>query len=426
VGAAGVMVNVAQIVNGHFDTFDKLDPVTQAFAEPGTARPIAFTLTYPTGFGNGKKPKVVIFGHGLTTERRLAWFEANRLAQEGFAVFSFDLPYHGERSSCNVHIPVCKVIQGTGLQIPSCDATHPPPLCCNDDNPTLICQSGVCNADGQCSGGVDDFRTYPAYNFLSLATSGPNAGTPFASGGAFINLEDLGASRDHFAQAIIDFSAAHRFLVHTDWTQMLPAGLDLDTTDVRYTGISLGGILGGVVSGSDPQVDTLALNVGGAGLVDLFQESVTFGLILPPGLAAEGIHLDPNNPANNDLNGWQFLTVAHWLLDDVDPLNIARFAAQQTQPYTDPTTHQSVPWPAKHVLVQMAGADTIVSNPSTERLRFTIDPRCCDNQAQSCDPNATCQFHTYPLATHIFEVDPFELLNAAPGQDEVATFLSSH
>ena len=40
------MPNVAEIVNGHFNTFDKLDPVTQAFAEPGAARPIAFTLTY--------------------------------------------------------------------------------------------------------------------------------------------------------------------------------------------------------------------------------------------------------------------------------------------------------------------------------------------------------------------------------------------
>jgi hypothetical protein len=413
--AAAQLQHVAKIVNGHFDTFDMLDPVTQAFASPGVVRPIAFTLTYPTGVRAGAAAPVILFGQALTTERRLAWFEADRLAQAGFAVFSFDLPYHGERSSCNIHLPICEVIKGLGIPLANCD----------DNNPQLICQSGTCDADGQCSGGTSDFNTYDLYNFGALGDPN-NPGTPFASGGAFINLQDLGASRDHFAQAIIDLSAAYRFLTEANWGAMLPDGYALDPSHMRYTGISLGGILGGAGTGSLPPVSTFALNVGGAGMVDLFQESVTFGAILPPGLAAEGIHLDINNPANNDLNAWQFITVAHWLFDDVDPLNLARFAEQDVQPYPDPVTGMPQPWPSRHVLVQMAGADTIVSNPSTERLRYTIDPTCCDNQAQTCDPDGGCQFHTFPLASHIFEADPLELLNAAAGQNEVATFLASH
>jgi hypothetical protein len=418
-GAWTAMPNVDHIVGGHFLTYDKLDPVTQAFSPngTGTARPINFTMTLPH-LSNGQKAKVILFGHGLTTERRLGWFEAERLAQAGFAVFSFDLPYHGERSSCHIHLPICSVLKGIGLDSSQLGIT------CNDSDPRLLCASGVCNADGTCGGGDGDARRYNLYNYGTLVDP-QQPGTPLSSGGAFVNLEDLGASRDHFRQAIIDLSAAYRFLETANWPAILPDGVALDLSDVRYTGISLGGILGGVGAGTLPPVRVLALNVGGAGLVDLFQESVTFGTILPPGLASQGITLNTTDPTQNDLGGWQFLTAAHWVLDDIDPINIARFAMEDTQATPDPVTGQSTRWPQKQVLLQMAGADTIVSNPSTYRLRYTLDPGCCDKTTASCSDTDRCVFNVYPGASHIFEVNPLELLNEVPGQNEVADFLKN-
>ena len=425
-----VFTNIAQIVEGELVTYDMLDPTTHAFATTGQPRRIKFTLTYPTGFGNGKKPKVVLFGHALATERRLSWFEANRLAQEGFAVFSFDLPYHGERSSCHATLPICSVINGLFATTNSNGTVSAGPTICTDPSnsdqqgvePAFLCSSGVCGDDGTCVGG--DFNRYSLYNSVFSGTI-TELGTPIASGSAFIDLNNLGATRDHFRQAEIDLSAGYRFLTQTDWTQILPAGLELDTSDVTYTGISLGGILGGIESGEEPHITTLALNVGGAGLTDLFQESATFGAILPPGLASQGITVNPPN-----LAGWQFLAAAHWLLDDVDPINIAHFAIQQPDDYVDVITGETQHWPQKRVLVQMAGADTIVPNPSTYRLQAVLSPGCvvCDPTDDNCAKDQTCVFSTFPLASHIFEADPLEALdgNAINGQNQVAKFLAGY
>lgn len=440
---ANVFGAVAKVVQGHFMTYDMLDPVSQKFAAAGQARPIAFTLTYPKGFGppnGGTKPRVILFGHGLTTERRLAWFEANRLAQEGFAVFAFDLPYHGERSSCHSTLPICSVINGLFATQNSDGTITPGPTICTDPanhdatgvEPAFLCSSGTCGDDGQCVGSGADFNRYGIYNLAYLNTV-TDPGTPIASGAAFINLSDLGASRDHFRQAEIDFSAAYRFLTQADWTQILPDGLDLEKSDVGYTGISLGGILGAVESGGQPAITTLALNVGGAGFPDLFQESGIFGAILPPGLASQGIHIE-SDYAKINLPAWQFLSVSHWILDDVDPINIARFALQQRDDYVDVMTGQTQHWPQKNVLIQMAGADTIVPNQSTHRLEAVMDPGCvtCDAGDEACAKGQQCVFTRFAGDSHIFEVDPLENLNPAQlnaqsaGQDQVARFLSRY
>lgn len=449
--------HVDYVVEGHFETYDMLDPVTTSFGATGVHRPIGFTLTYPKGFDAAHPPKVILFGQALTTERRLAWMEAQRLAQEGFAVFSFDLPYHGERSSCHATLPICKVINGMfATKNPDGTITQGPTLCTDPTSSdqtgaeaAFLCTSGTCGEDGRCVGQGADFNRYPiplyngalSANIGNVLESDPafanlalEPSTPIASGAAFINLEDLGASRDHLRQAEIDFSAAYRFLTQTDWKQMLPGGLDLDTTDVGYTGISLGGILGGVETGAQPKISTFALNVGGAGLPDLFREPGIFGTILPPGLATQGIILDPD-PEKVNLPAWQFLTASHWILDDVDPLNIARFALQQRDDYVDVMTGQVMHWPQKRVLVQMAGADTIVTNQSTYRLKSVLDPNCkvcTDPTDESCAKGAQCVFTVFQGDTHIFEVDPLENLNPAQigamtdGQDQVARFLSNY
>lgn len=452
------LAHVDLAVEGHFVTYDMLDPTTTAFGAAGVQRPIAFTLTYPKASAcNGQTPKLIIFGQALTTERRLAYFEDQRLAQECFAVFSFDLPYHGERSSCNATLPICAVANGmfataypdggNSLALP--DGGQDSPICTAGNQTTVqnavLCTSNQCGLDGKCVNG--DFVRYPLYNLgltvnpadatqadpLGFGGQATEPGNPMASGSTFINLEDLGASRDHFRQAEIDFSAAFRFATQADWSAMLGPNHPIDVSDVGYTGISLGGILGAVESGGQPKITALALNVGGAGLVDLFQEPGIFGTILPSGLATQGIVINPDYNKVN-LPAVQFDTAAHWILDDVDPLNIARFALQQRDDYVDVMTGQVTHWPQKRVLVQMAGADFIVPNPSTYRLRSVLDPACkpCDATDEACGKDAQCVFTIFNGASHIFEADPLENLNPAQfgamtdGQDQVARFLSNY
>lgn len=409
IAAAGAMLNVTKIINGEFETFDRIDPVTQAFSTtgPGTARRIKFTFTYPANLRRGERARVVVFGQGLTTERRLSWFLADRLAREGIAVFAFDFPFHGERSSCTTHLPICSVLDGAGFGNPSC----------NDSDPRLICTSGQCGADGRCVGG--DFNRFSVYNFGSFARDEP--GTPFASGAAFVNVEDLGASRDHFRQTFIDLGAAYRFVKRTDWASWA-RDLPVDVSDVRYTGISLGGILGGVGTGSVAPIRKLALNVPGGGLVDLFTESATFGPVIKTGLRSKGIELDPPN-----LAGWSFIGAAHWLLDDVDPMNIADDTFSMTEAM-NPETGQVVPWAPKQVLIQMGGADTIIPNSATYRLRDAIDPQCkeCGAEDTACVRAARCSFTPYTLGTHIFVLNPAEAIQATRGQNQLANFLGGN
>src|SRR2546423_7044772 len=61
-----------------------LDPMTRGRREDGSfeARPIDFTLTIPNGATAGTPLPVVIFGHGLMTERRFVLAVADSLRSE--------------------------------------------------------------------------------------------------------------------------------------------------------------------------------------------------------------------------------------------------------------------------------------------------------------------------------------------------------
>src|SRR5690349_23892223 len=63
--------NVKTVFNGTIPSPDILDPTTRAWSDDGSAvtRPIPFTLTIPDSAQPGVPLPVVIFGHGLVTER---------------------------------------------------------------------------------------------------------------------------------------------------------------------------------------------------------------------------------------------------------------------------------------------------------------------------------------------------------------------
>lgn len=357
-------------VSGTLLTYDRLDPTTHAFRENGTGspRPIHYTLTVPRSANPGSTVKVVVFGHGLYTERRLVFLLADKLARAGYALLSIDFPYHGERTICRT---------------------------------SSECSSGAqCAADGQClkNGQVVDFARTPAVPGI------PGEGFPTATGQAFIDVEHLPATRDHFRQAIIDVSAVTRLLKLADW-RPVTGGVALDGADLRYAGISLGGILGGLVSGVDPSFRAMLLNVGGAGLVDLMRESATFKPVLTQGLSEKGIV--EGTPEYDS-----FVNAAKWLLDEVDPINTAPYALARPLSYLDPMTGQTVTAPPKALRLQMAIGDTVVPNTSTRRL------------LEATGVDAQRDFREF-LGSHGFLADPIEI-NCYVGQDDLVTFMENH
>ena len=77
--------DISKVIYGKLVTIDFLDASTRAFGAAGTAVPrkIPFVLALPKSAKAGDRVPVVVFGHGLFTERRLALAAANRLARSG-------------------------------------------------------------------------------------------------------------------------------------------------------------------------------------------------------------------------------------------------------------------------------------------------------------------------------------------------------
>ena len=130
---------------------------------------------------------VVVFGHGVMTERRFVLAIGDALAAKGFAAIAIDLPYHGTRTQCIAGGPISVVDPRTG------DLTSLPP-----------CQAGTtCNDVGRCvdgSGAGNRLSMWPVLNY------------PVASGAAFLEIEHIANTKDHFDQSVIELSALIRAL----------------------------------------------------------------------------------------------------------------------------------------------------------------------------------------------------------------------
>jgi hypothetical protein len=362
-----IMNNVSQILSARFTTLDFLDPTTRAFRENGKGEPreIELFLTLPRSARPGTPVPIVVFGHGLTTERRMGTFLANRLAQQGFAMAAIDMPYHGERSVC--------------MADGDCDS------------------GGQCTRDGVC---LKDGTTVGLARWPDIYPTG-RGGTPRASGAAFIDQGNLIAQRDHFRQAYVDYSALTRLLRFANWKEATN-GLTFDPNKLLYAGISLGGIVGGGLSGMEPHFEAMLLNAGGAGLLEVMRDSLTFGPQLRQGLDQRG--LKEGTPEYQS-----FLNAARWALDEIDPLNLARFARREPLVYLDHESKQSRTAPIKRMRLQFALGDTVIPNTATDRLGVAL----------GINPNTDIVSF---LGSHAFLANPLEPASWG-GQDDVANFL---
>jgi len=211
---------------------------------------------------------VVIYQHGITTNRATLLAVADALAGAGFAAVAIDMPLHGL----------------TGNETDGTEAFYDP---------------------------VTGERTFDL-DLVDNTTSAPGPdGVTDSSGTHFINLASLLTSRDNVRQAEADLLSLTRALSVMDYDG---GGSDFDTANIRFLGHSLGGIAGATFLALEPTVGAATLAMPGGGIAKLLDGSATFGPRIAAGLAAKGI-----DKGTSDYEA--FMASAQMVLDSGDPIN---------------------------------------------------------------------------------------------------------
>jgi pimeloyl-ACP methyl ester carboxylesterase len=364
-GVSLVMPAVETVVTGSFLTRDRLDPRTHRFFENDTVldTSVPFVLTIPDGVQPGQKIPVVLFGHGLFTSRELVYMIAQTLASAGYAAFAIDFPYHGLRTLCR------------------------------ED---LECQGDArCTEFGQCE--LPDGTLGPLNSIQSPWPDGPS--WPAATGAYFIDPDNIVGSRDHFFQAVVDLFQALRVIKENDWAGEW--GFSLDTEDVVYMGMSLGAIVGSVFAGVEPQVTTFVLNAGGGDFYRMLSDSAAFESMFDRVLRDQDIVLGTDD-------AFQFENGLRWLLDSIDPINLAHHATVDPLTYRDPQDGMMKTAPLKRLLLQMAEGDSVVPNSSSRAL--------------SERTGVPLRIYSPLISNHAFLFDPTSLEGARARQDAIDFF----
>lgn len=229
---------------------------------------------------------VVIYIHGITSDRASVVALAHSLASVCVATVAVDLPLHGVTS---------------GSQFAALNVESSP----------LIPFGALYGADAPAERHFND---------------------PGGSGAQFINLAVLNNTRDNMRQSVMDLLNLNASLDSIS-TTLGNAGLGtLDTSNVKAVGASLGGIVGTVYStvnqmaiGAEGSVGFssnlkplggLVVSAGGSQLTQILNNSQTFGPVIEAGLAAAGVQ-------KGTTNFERFLYVAQSAVDSGDPVNFA-------------------------------------------------------------------------------------------------------
>jgi dienelactone hydrolase len=321
----GSILYVGAVYHGTIETPNFLDPKLRSWRGDGGHRveDVRFTLTLPKGNSTAPVP-VVMFGHGLVTERRFVLAVGDALAAKGFAAIAIDFPYHGSRTYCAKGGPISVVDPLDG----SLASLNP-------------CASGTtCNDEGRCVDALGNGNRLATWGVIDM---------PVASGAVFLEIEHIANSKDHFQQALVDLGALDRSLRQGDWLTAI--GRPIDTSRIYYAGQSLGGIMGAIFLGTNPDVKRAVLNVPGANLVPMFDDSTFFSAQLDAFFKRENID-------RTSFEGRRFLTVAKWFMDVVDPLHLGEITGN------------------RQLMLQMALLDFVIPNANTRLLgQITGAPR---------------------------------------------------
>ncbi len=346
------------------NAFDATKPIPGQWSSPTTptvvkTETLSALITVPAVPCAAAGCPTIVFGHGLGSSRTSMFAIASQFAGAGFATVSIDFVAHGSRARRTSS----DVAKGCA------DVVGPPAR----PNPG------------------DDPQCY----------------APFLS-------PNLGGTRDNIRQSVVDL---HSLVASVKACGAASCGLlKVDPTKIVYAGISLGGIMGSVVSSTNPDIKAAALNVPGVGWVDILENTQTLAIrcSLVDGLIGAGIVTGALSSTGAGAlclgDAWktqagyrQFSAIGRWILDSADPANYTRKLA------------------TKRILIQKVMGDTVVPNVATDNAgalvgltAMTADryfPVCAGGvrAGMACGSDAQC-----PASTCALQQPPSAAITTGP------------
>jgi dienelactone hydrolase len=236
---------------------------------------------------SGGNLPVVIYQHGITSNRGTLLAIADTLASRCIVGVAIDLPKHGI-------LPQGDTFSGIG-QLQAALSGGAFERLVKTENPMTVCQA----MQGVDVGNATDF----------YCPSGDN----------FINLANLANARDTLRQGSVDLQSLYRAIVDNAAADLTAAtiGTTVDTGRISFVGVSLGGIVGTSFVGQEPGLTAAVLNVSGGGIAKIldgspsFEPSITAGLYNAAGLVKP----------SGDYEG--YMIIAQTMVDNADPINFA-------------------------------------------------------------------------------------------------------
>ena len=270
--------------------------------------PVLMTVPNAASPGGGTPPAggwpVTIFQHGITRNRTDVLALADAMAAAGRVVIAIDQPVHGV------------------VLDPERDEEA--------DGPDPFAQLLAANAQFGAT------ERHFGIDLQDNATGAPGPdGLVDPSGTYFINLANLGNTRDNLREAAADLltlsASVAGAVVPTPDGGAVPAaeaGLPLNAADKSFVGHSLGGIVGTTMLSYDGSFTAGSLVFPGGGIAQLVANSDELGPRIIDGLAAAaGVDTDDDAAlAEFAAGGLQdFLVAAQTVIDSGDPINHAPF-----------------------------------------------------------------------------------------------------
>ncbi|WP_223668444.1 hypothetical protein [Kangiella shandongensis] len=262
---------------------------------------VPLLVSLPKNIQCPKPYPVMIFQHGITSDRTAMLGIADTMASACTAVVSMDLPLHGVAEDNPVHQGLQ---QATGGAIGIFEGYSP-------------------NSVRERTFGVD----YVVND--SSPTQPGQDGQPDSSGAHFINLQNLLVSRDNVRQGVLDLLALEAEIPNMDIDgDTVP---DFDGSKISFMGHSLGGIVGSDYMALTPNTKQGVLATTSGSIAQLLNGSPTFGPVIRGGLsAASGVPTDDPSFVPEVLS--PFLFAAQTVVDSADPVNYAAIAVANNKP----------------------------------------------------------------------------------------------
>lgn len=297
---------------------------------------------------------VVIFVHGITSDRSAVLVLAHTLAGQCIATVAIDLPMHGIAANSNF-VDLLNVEQS--LMLPF-DELY-------GDNAPRERHFNIAGPGGA-----------PApMNFA-------NPGASDGSGAQFINLGYLANTRDNNRQAVMDLLNLNASLASVHDVMVTHVNIGFDLGQVYVVGQSLGGIIGSVfttvnelaiaaelqanVTSNLNPIQGLVASTAGSQVVQILVNSASFAPVINGGLGAAGVQVGTSNYE-------RFLYAAQSTLDSGDPVNFAATLGALEVPVLVQQVNNDLVIPNAAPGAPLAGTEALANLMGARQLGVGID-----------------------------------------------------